>query len=114
MFGVGKDGVVLRRLTVEPTVHGRLRLCRERNLAIGATVSARHPRLAAQILAATAAVQVIQHQAYFSSSRPWSASRARCTRIFNAPTVVPSRSAISSYDRPSTCFMMNASRSEGA
>src|SRR6266513_14867 len=57
---------------------------------------------------------VIKHHAYFSSSSCWSASRARCTRIFSAPTVVSSNSAISSYDLPSTCFITNASRSEGA
>src|SRR5687768_5125905 len=53
----------------------------------------------------------IRH-AYFSSSRAWSASRARWTRIFSAPTVVSSSTAISSYDRPSTCFITNASRSD--
>src|SRR5437667_4389392 len=57
---------------------------------------------------------LLKHHAYFSSSSCWSASRARCTRIFNAPTVVSSNSAISSYDLPSTCFITNASRSEGA
>src|SRR6266446_226743 len=56
----------------------------------------------------------IAHHAYFSSSSCWRASRARCTRIFKAPKVVSSNSAISSYDLPSTCFITNASRSEGA
>src|SRR5450756_1707745 len=57
---------------------------------------------------------VIAHHAYFTSSSCWRSSRARCTRIFKAPTVVSSNSAISSYDLPSTCFITNASRSEGA
>ena len=54
--------------------------------------------------------EAIVHHAYFSSRRAWSDSRARWTRILRAPTVVPSRSAISSYDRPSTCFITKASR----
>src|SRR5687767_6684709 len=70
--------------------------------------------LAARDFVISVETGVIEHHAYFSSSSCWSASRARCTRIFSAPTVVSSNSAISSYDLPSTCFITNASRSEGA
>src|SRR5512134_4093264 len=107
----------LRCFPVEPAVD-HLGRCRptERNLPIDERLrllrgSARP--LAASVAAAVACVQVVKHYAYFSSRRAWSASRARCTRIFRAPTVVPSKSAISSYDLPSTCLRTNASRSDG-
>src|SRR5438105_1572577 len=89
----------------------------ERNLAVieclGGLVFSLS-RLAARDFVVSLETSVIKHHAYFSSSSCWSASRARCTRIFKAPTVVSSNSAISSYDLPSTCFITNASRSEGA
>src|SRR5438874_2573484 len=105
-------------LTIEPVVQQSVtRRSVERNLAVverlgGLVLSL--SGLAARNLFVSLETSVIKHHAYFSSSSCWSASRARCTRIFSAPTVVSSNSAISSYDLPSTCFMTNASRSEGA
>src|SRR5690349_5264425 len=82
----------------------------ERTLLLGA---ARDPMMVAfEPAKAVVGAEIVNHYAYFSSKSAWSASRARCTRIFNAPTVVPSKSAISSYERPSTCFITNASRSD--
>src|ERR1043165_9831718 len=110
------------KLAIQPGVDRRRQDARrgaevllKRDLAIGQ--GRRYGRLlgAARPLGCRAEATIrmkINHYAYFSSLRAWSASRARWTRIFNAPTVVPSRSAISSYDRPSTCFITNASRSE--
>src|SRR6478672_5504986 len=108
----------LRCFAVEPAVdHLGRRRPAKRNFPIAERLrvlrgSAR--ALAPSVAAAVACVQVVLHYAYFSSRRAWSASRARCTRIFRAPTVVPNKSAISSYDRPSTCFITNASRNDGA
>ena len=48
------------------------------------------------------------HRVSLSSSRK--RSYARCMRIFRAATVVPTRLAISSYERSSTCFNTNTSR----
>src|ERR687896_818935 len=105
-----------REIAIEPCLHGLRRPARPpRDLAVGKWALRNGPRtIAARFAAALSGIQVVEHQAYFSSRRIWRASRARCTRIFSAPTVVPNRSAISSYERPSTCFITNASRSDGA
>src|SRR5688572_3888088 len=104
------------KIAIQPRLHGLRRTASPpRNFTVGKRARRNGTRtIAAGLTAALSGIQVVEHQAYFSSRRTWRASRARCTRIFSAPTVVPNRSAISSYERPSTCFITNASRSEGA
>src|SRR5688572_22762309 len=106
----------LRSFTVEPAVDVIQRCDRRKwNFPVrqwGTALTRLLAALSGCLSAPIRLVHIVQLHAYFSSKSAWSASRARCTRILSAPTVVLSRSAISSYERPSTCFMMNASRND--
>src|SRR3569833_4369500 len=87
----------LGELAIQPGMDRRGRLLPgERNFAIGERT--RRVTLRCRRIPIVSGIQVVLHHAYFSSRRAWSASRARWTRILSAPTVVVSRSAISSYE----------------